>query len=290
MRVVLYKRLSPTGESKEQIEEKFAEQERKGRDHCREAGKEIVSVFEDKLVSGRKKEPMEREGFWDMMQYIAENPIDEIVVSKKNRLTRIAVIGVDLPQYIAAVQKALSGKYWKPDIYAVEEGEYVKELVDLDEASAGDLFGEFANFHGDQDSAHSDARSTQLTITNRQAEYRPTGKSPAAINSNRVVLGEEKSYYYLPEDDREFERAIGILNTLAHSNGMSNYEIGKEHGFKDNPGIKTDAIERNAWKFYQAYHAARATQGITTPDVPIEFKTLLYNQGHDIDDVLQHAP
>lgn len=288
--VVVYKRLSPTGDSKERIKEKLTEQERKAREHCDEQDKEVVRVFEDRLVSGRKKEPMEREAFGEMIEFIVENDISEIVVSKKNRNTRIAVIGLAIREYAAAAIWGLTGEYWKPDVYAVEEDQYVQSFTDLEEATAGDIFGALADYHGDQDSAHSDARSTQITINHRQEEYRPTGKSPGPINSNRVILGDESSYYYLPEDEGEFARAIGILNAVARDNNKSNYQIGKEHGFESNPGVKTDNIERNAWKFYQAYCAARELDDFSVPDEGVGFENLLEEQGHRRSEVLEHAP
>lgn len=300
--VVIFKRLSPTGKPKEVVKEKLAEQERKCVEHIRESGNKKIfgdydadadnndGVFTAKRKSGRKNEPVEIEEFLELIHFIVENDIQEIVVSKKNRVTRIAVVGVAIREYLAACIKGLTGEYWKPDIYTVEEDEYLKSYSNLDEVSTAELLDALLGFHSDQESANSDARSTQKTVDHRSEVYRPTGKSPGAINTNRIILGDENSYYYLPEDEEEFARAIGILNSLAEDDGRTTYQIGKDHGFSSNPGIKTDAIERNAWKFYQAYHSARVLDEFEVPDCPAEFEALLEKQGHDLEDVLEHSP
>lgn len=292
MEVVGYCRLSPTGKSKKERERKLKKQEEKIKDHCRAEGKTWAKIFSAPRASARKLVPAERETFQEMIEYLQENPeIEEIIVHHYDRTTRVAVIGLALKEYIEAM-------IWTPEegtrnieVYSTSHEEYFESLTDLDQVSAGDLFGALADFHADQKSKKDEADKAEEVVNDRQNDYQPHGPPPTGLQTNRVAFSPDDdidesipSDYYLPDDVEEFKTAIKILNRYDDYDGSA-YQLGKELGIESNPGNTVKAICRNKWKYLQAHQAAKRVDVV--PDPVIEFEAYIDEEDREC---LKHIP
>lgn len=96
-KAVIYARLSPDGSKvKEEVEDHLDDQIEDTKNllynpdsplHDRDV--KVVNTFRDGDTSGRKKMPVERDGFVNMLEYMLDNPdVNIILVKKANRLTR----------------------------------------------------------------------------------------------------------------------------------------------------------------------------------------------------------
>lgn len=96
MNVIGYVRVSTQGQAKDGYSLSYQQDEIRA--YCERQGWHLIHVFADEGISGAKVDEealeVEREGFQDMMSFIASNKIDFVVVLNTSRLWRSDIVKV----------------------------------------------------------------------------------------------------------------------------------------------------------------------------------------------------
>lgn len=278
--VVAYIRLSPTASDNEELERRLDTQREQCRQHAQAAGKEIVEEFVARRVSGRKTPPQRRTVFQEMCAFLREHDIEEILVQDKDRTTRQPGPQVGICHII----EALVGH--EVSVYDVNSDRPVSRFESLgdDEEELGRFFAVAAEAASSDIEKAKENKKIQNSLDQKDEQYKPTGKPPRALNSNRVVFGESNSEYYCPLPDGDvdpeeadlrtasydtFGRAIRALNEW-YASDDSAYQVGKEIGYS-NPSNTVQSLARNTWKYWQAYQVMQQRDEYPDPPVHARF-------------------
>lgn len=289
-RAVAYIRLSPTASDREELDRRLDVQRSDIEEHAGQNGKTIEDEFVARRVSGRKDPPQCRDVFREMTDYLRDNDdVGEVIVQHKDRLTRQPG-----PQVaVLHILETMVGR--EIDVYSVKEDRYVSRFESLgdDEEMLGRFFATAAEAASSDIEKNKENQKIQDSLDSKEDSWKPTGKPPRAINSNRVVFGEQQSSYYCPlpdayiaaeKDDHqqareprkydltdpsnfgEFAKAISVLRVYwQHDGRISEYKLGKMIGYDQNPGNTAKGIINNAWKYWQAYRVMQERDEYTDP-------------------------
>lgn len=274
MKVVGYRRLSPTGVPKAEQEKKLKKQKDKIVEHCLEEqhidDRKELEIFTDKRVSGRKQDPVEREQFNEMLAYIIENDVDEVVAYSADRYTRNVDIGVAIHTYVNAVLKE---RDFDDEVrfYAILEDKYLDPVDGIGEAAERMVL-----FIKSQLEAEDTANKTQDALDDTIIKGRP----PRGLTTDQEVLRAQdeevgEATEWRPDTTGEFAaddvknpitfyEAIDICNRVA--DGESKTAIGRDYGFPS--GSEWDTVHRiwkNRHKYIMAAHWGEV-------DVDIDFE------------------
>lgn len=243
-------------------------QRRDVRTYCEENNIELVEIYEDEDVSGRKTKPWERDGGLAMMEQLTEDEeIDIIVARNKKRLSRQTNVQMSL----GLLMKSHIGR--EVEIHTVVEGGPVGtgDFTESDDPMAAvqaqviemveSLLSEFE--------AAKTAADTRTALRDKQKRDEPVGRPTWGLTTNKDKYeDQDTATHFLPGD--RFGDALEILATIEETgidpleNGQdpSPHSIGKEYGVQTRT---VRNIYRNRWKYKQA--AEEDGTNWTVPDI-----------------------
>ena len=225
------------------------------RDFCDERDWNLLYIFEDEDVSGRKTPPQEREGFSEMLGWLSERSnIDKIVVREKKRVARDTKVLMTLDMFWdTQVGREI-------DIYSVvQDGPIgVNEYGDSDdpmEKMMGELFQYMKNMMSELEAAMT-AQNTRESLRRKKERGEPVGSIPWGLTTDKQKHGEDQATEYLPDDEDEdhFRTAIQIINDF-EDRGKDPHEdsaapVGRKYGM-DHSNLTVGV--RNIWDKRELY-------------------------------------
>ena len=219
-------------------------------DYCDEKDWDLIKIYQDEDVSGRKVPPQERDGFSELLGYLNDNKnIDTIVTRKKSRISREAKTLMTLDMFFEMnVGKEI-------DIYSVEVDGKIgqSEMANSDdpmEAMMGEMFEYMKNMLQELEAAMT-AQSTRESLRRKKKRGEPVGSTPYGLTTDKQKYEDiDEATEYLPNDEStdHFKICIQIINHFNHEN-TNPYDgpagpVGEEYKIEhSNPTVGV----RNIW-------------------------------------------